>query len=483
MNKTFSKNFLWGGAISACQAEGAYDVDGKSLTFPDIVKRISPEERENFGQAWITEKEINEGKMANISNYPKRWGIDFYHTYVEDIEMLAEMGFKTFRFSIAISRVFPNLSSEFPNEKALLYYDKVIDTCLKHNIEPLVTMSHFDPPISVWEDYGGWSNRELIDIYYKYFKVILDRYHSKVKYWLPFNEINAGIMAPFKALGIISGSGPKYETMRWQAEHNQFVCAAKTVIYGKKMYPELQFGCMVFYGTSYPYSPNPKDVLANQNFDRIINLICLDVQVKGEYPYFAYTHFDKIGAKVEVSNEDIEILKQGTADWIGYSYYQSVLTADNMDDKRLVGGNLSGGLKNEYLEANEWGWQIDPDGLRYITNQIYDRYRKPIFILENGIGKIEQLDGDNKVHDQYRSDYLVKHLQALKAAIQDGCEVLGYTWWSPIDIISSGTSEMSKRYGFIYVDQNEDGTGSKNRYKKDSFYTYKHIIETNGEDL
>lgn len=483
MSKSFRDDFLWGGAISACQAEGAYDADGRTLTFPDIVKRIKPEERKTFSQAWITDKEIQEGKTGNILDYPKRWGIDFYHTYAQDIELMAKMGFKVFRFSMAISRVYPHVEDETPNEKALAYYDNVIRECRRWNMEPLVTMSHFDPPIEIWEKYQGYTNRKIIDYYYRYFKTIVDRYHQDVTYWLPFNEINCPLMAPFKGCGVCNGEGVEYENRIWQAIHNQFVTAAKIVDYAHETYPNLKMGTMVAYVSSYPYSCDPRDVIANDEFDKITNLLFLDVQARGEYPYYAKAYFEKHDIHLDIQEGELELLKKGATDWVGYSYYQSIVTSWETAGKAKTGGNLKSGLKNDHLQANEWGWQIDPDGLRFLTNKIYDRYQKPIFILENGIGKIEQLGDDLTVHDDYRIDYLRRHLKALKEAVNDGCDVIGYTWWGPIDLISSGTSEMSKRYGFIYVDQDENGEGSKKRYCKDSYYAYREIIESNGENL
>ncbi len=483
MKQGFPKNFLFGGAIAACQAEGAYDVNGRSLTIPDIVKRIRPEERMTFSQATITAEDIEIGKTAPVSDYPKRWGIDFYHTYKEDIRLMAEMGFKVFRFSIALARVFPNLTEEEPNAEALAYYDDVIDEVLKNGMEPLVTMAHFDPPIAIYEKFGGWDHRAMIDIFFKYAKVLLDRYHDKVKYWLPFNEINAAVLAPFKGVCLVHGEGVAYEQKCWNAAHNQFLAAAKTVKYAHDWYPELKMGCMVAYVTSYAYSCDPKDVFANDRFDEMTNLAYLDVMAKGRYPYYAKTYFDRQGITLNIHEEDADILKNGCVDWVGFSYYQSIVTAFETEGKSVMNGNLKGGLKNQYLEATEWGWQIDPLGLRTLCNRIYDRYEKPLFILENGIGRVETLGDDETVHDDYRIAYLRDHLASVKKAIQDGCEILGYTWWGPIDLISSGTSEMSKRYGFIYVDQDEEGGGSKKRYKKDSYAYYRHLIETNGEEL
>lgn len=480
--KNFPKDFLFGGAIAACQAEGAWDVDGRSLTIPDIVKKIDPEQRKNFFQATITKKDVEEGKTGPVSDYPKRWGIDFYHTYKEDLKLMKEMGYRTFRFSIALSRVFPNLTEEEPNPKALEYYDDLINEVVKLGMEPLVTIAHFDPPIAIYEKFGGWYNREMIDIYFKYAKVLLDRYHDRVKYWLPFNEINAATLAPFKGACVLNDE-EDYESKCYNAAHNQFVAAAKTVKYAHDNYPSLKMGCMVAYVMTYAATCKPLDVLADDNADRMTNLLFLDVQAKGKYPYFALNYFKEHNITINMQDGDEEILKAGAVDWVGYSYYQSSVVASESLGKAAIGGNLKSGLKNEYLEATPWGWQIDPVGLCVLTNRLYDRYEKPLFILENGMGMIETLDNNNEVHDDYRIAYLKEHLKALKLAINDGCEVWGYTWWGPIDLISSGTSEMSKRYGFIYVDQDDAGNGSKKRYLKDSYHYYKHIIETDGEEL
>ena len=480
--KNFPKDFLFGGAISACQAEGAWNEDGRTLTIPDIVKKIDPSQRATFSQATITRKDVEEGKTGPVSDYPKRWGIDFDHTYKEDIRLMAEMGHRCFRFSIAMSRVYPHLLDEKPNEKALAYYDDVIKTIRDYGMEPLVTIAHFDPPIEIVDRFGGWDNREMIDIYFKYAKTLIDRYHDQVTYWLPFNEINAAVLAPFKGVAVLNDA-PEYENKCWNAAHNQFVAAAKTVKYAHDNYPSLQMGSMVAYVFSYAYSCDPKDVWANDEFDKMSNLVFLDVLAKGEYPFYAYEYFKKHNVTLNLKDEDVQILKDGTVDWVGYSYYQSIVTAYTTEGKSVVGGNLKGGVKNPNLVATPWGWQIDPLGLRILCNRMYDRYNKPLFILENGIGMIETLGEDETVHDDYRIAYLRDHLKALKEAINDGCDIRGYTWWGPMDVVSSGTSEMSKRYGFVYVDQDDEGKGSHKRYLKDSYHYYKHLIETDGEEL
>ena len=479
----FRKDFLWGGAIAACQAEGAYDVDGKSLTFPDIIKHISPEERKTFSQAIVTEETIKQGKEGPVSDYPKRWGIDFYHTYKEDIKLFAEMGFKVFRFSISLARIFPTLDEKDPNEKALLYYDGVINECLKYHIEPLVTIAHFDPPILIWEKYGGWSNRHMIDVFVKYATCLFRRYKDKVKYWVTFNEINMMTKAPFKTVAMIAGEGKEYEDKRWTAVHNQFVASAKSVFEAKKINPNFVIGCMIADITTYPYSSDPDDVLANFKKDHMLNLAFLDVMVKGYYPYYFKNYLKVHGIDVKMQAEDADVIAKGVVDFVGASYYMSIVTADDPNGKAITGGNMTGGLRNEKIKTvTDWGWQIDPVGLRIAVNELYDRYEKPIFILENGIGAFEELE-NGTVHDTYRIEYLKSHLKELKKAADDGCDIIGYTWWGPIDLVSSGTSEMSKRYGFIYVDQDDDGNGTKKRYPKDSFYWYKELIATNGENL
>ncbi len=479
----FPDGFLIGGAISACQAEGASTVNGKSMTFPETVKMILPEERKTFGQAKITEDTIREAKSETEALYPKRWGIDFYHTYKKDIALFAEMGFTVFRFSISIARVFPQLDQEHPNENALKHYEEVIDTCRKYGMEPLVTLAHFDPPLEMYEKYGGWSNRELIGIFTKYTKAVMERFKDQVKYWIIFNEINMCRMAPFKSVAMIYEDASDYEERIYKAVHNQFIAAAKTIETGKKINPQFQFGCMIADICSYPYSCDPRDVLYNQSSDRIMNLFFLDVQVNGEYPYYMVNYFEKNHIHIEMEEEDMEILKKNTSDFVGFSYYMSTVTSYDTEGKEKTGGNLGQGLKNPKLESTEWGWQIDPVGIRYTMHQLYDRYQKPLFILENGIGMVETLNNENTVHDQYRIEYLRDHMEQIILAAEEGCDVLGYTMWSPIDLISSGTSEMSKRYGFIFVDQDDFGNGSGKRYKKDSFHWFKKVISEGGLEI
>lgn len=484
MNKGFPKNFLWGGALSACQAEGAYNVDGKTLTVPEVMPFNPKNDRKVTKQLKITKEMIEEAKNdPDTIKYPKRRGIDFYHTYKEDMALFKEMGFKVFRYSISWARLFPNGDDKEPNELGLKFYDSVIDECLKNGMEPLITISHFDFPIVLIEKFGGWYNRKLIDLYLRYCEVIFNRYKGKVKYWVTFNEINMSIKAGPKTMGVIDEGQENYEEMLFQALHHQFVAAAKATKLAHEINKENKIGSMVAYFTTYPYTCKPADALAMQKDDQMKNLFYLDILNGGKYPYYSKKYFEEHNIKLDIKDGDLEVIKENTADFVGMSYYNSMISSDDGDQLELTAGNVHSVYKNPHLDANEWGWQIDPIGLRYTLNHVYDRFGLPVFILENSSGFFDELTEDNKVHDPYRVDFLRKHIEQLKLAIEDGVEVIGYTMWGPIDMISSGTSEMSKRYGFIYVDQDDYGNGTMKRYKKDSFYWYKNVIATNGEEL
>lgn len=484
MNKGFPKNFLWGCALSACQAEGAYNVDGKTLTVPEVMPFNPKNDRKVTKQLKITKEMIEEAKNdPDTIKYPKRRGIDFYHTYKEDMALFKEMGFKVFRYSISWARLFPNGDDKEPNELGLKFYDSVIDECLKNGMEPLITISHFDFPIVLIEKFGGWYNRKLIDLYLRYCEVIFNRYKGKVKYWVTFNEINMSIKAGPKTMGVIDEGQENYEEMLFQALHHQFVAAAKATKLAHEINKENKIGSMVAYFTTYPYTCKPADALAMQKDDQMKNLFYLDILNGGKYPYYSKKYFEEHNIKLDIKDGDLEVIKENTADFVGMSYYNSMISSDDGDQLELTAGNVHSVYKNPHLDANEWGWQIDPIGLRYTLNHVYDRFGLPVFILENSSGFFDELTEDNKVHDPYRVDFLRKHIEQLKLAIEDGVEVIGYTMWGPIDMISSGTSEMSKRYGFIYVDQDDYGNGTMKRYKKDSFYWYKNVIATNGKEL
>jgi len=465
----FPTDFLWGGAVAANQVEGAYNEDGKGLSVQDVL----PD-----GMARIT----NEPTEDNL----KLKGIDFYNRYKEDIALFAEMGFKVFRTSIAWSRIFPNGDDSEPNEEGLQFYDDLFDECHKYGIEPLVTLSHYETPLHLANEYDGWKSRQLVGFFENYARVVFDRYKDKVKYWLTFNEINSILHNPFMSGGIKTPKEELSQQDLYQAVHHELVASASATKIGKEINPDFQIGCMVLSMPTYPMTPKPGDVLAareaeNQNF------LFSDIHVRGEYPGYIKRYFAENDIDIHFENGDKEILKENTVDFISFSYYMSVTDAENKEEYTSGEGNIVGGLSNPYLETSEWGWAIDPKGLRIALNQFYDRYQLPLFIVENGLGAKDELikdaDGNYTVEDDYRIDYLEKHLTQVKEAVKDGVEVMGYTSWGPIDLISASTAQMSKRYGFIYVDRNDDGSGTFNRYKKKSFDWYKNVIETNGENL
>ncbi len=469
MEMSFPKNFLWGGATAANQCEGAYNEDGKGLSTQDIMPK---------------------GIMGPVTDEPtednmKLIGIDFYHRYKEDIKMFAEMGFKTFRLSIAWSRIFPNGDDKVPNEKGLEFYDRVFDELAKYGIEPLVTLSHYETPLALAKNYDGWVNRDLIGFFENYARTVFTRYKDKVKYWLTFNEINSATHFPYMSAGIWTPKEKLSKQNLYQAMHHELVASALAVKIAHEINPNFQVGCMILGVPNYPLTSMPADVLKAMEQDRQ-NLFFADVHARGEYPTYMNRFFKENDIKLNITDEDKDILKN-TVDFISFSYYMSsCATAD--PEKNLKGkGNLIGGVPNPYLKASDWGWQIDPEGLRYILNLLYDRYQKPLFIVENGLGAFDELitdeNGNKTVNDDYRITYLNDHLVQVAEAIEDGVEVMGYTTWGCIDLVSASTAELRKRYGFIYVDRNDDGTGTLDRYKKKSFNWYKEVIATNGTSL
>jgi 6-phospho-beta-glucosidase len=465
----FPEGFLWGGATAANQFEGAYNEDGKGLSIQDIMPK---------GIKGPITDEPTEDNMKLI-------GIDFYHRYKEDIKLFAEMGFKTFRLSIAWSRIFPNGDDKEPNEKGLEFYDKVFDELAKYGIEPLVTISHYETPLALAKNYDGWTNRKLIGFFENYVRTIFTRYKDKVKYWLTFNEINSAVHAPYMSAGIWTPKEKLSKQDLYQAMHHELVASALAVKIGHEINPDFKIGCMILGIPNYPLTPNPSDVFKAMEQDRE-NLFFADIHARGEYPKYMNRFFKENNIQIKMGPGDKEILKH-TVDFISFSYYVSVCaTADAEKDKKGE-GNLLGGVPNPYLKASEWGWQIDPEGLRYVLNFFYDRYQKPLFIVENGLGAVDQLivdeNGNKTVNDDYRIKYLNDHLVQVSEAIEDGVELLGYTTWGCIDLVSASTAELKKRYGFIYVDRNDDGTGTLERYKKKSFYWYKEVIDTNGGSL
>lgn len=474
-NKGFRSDFLWGGATAANQLEGAYNEDGKGLTIADI----SPGGKLRMPLMFSGDMplEIDESKYT----YPNHKGIDYYHRYKEDIALFAEMGFKTFRMSISWARIFPNGNDETPNEAGLQFYENVIDELLKHNIEPTITISHYETPLHLVKEYGGWKNKELIGFFEKYARTILERFGKKVTYWMTFNEINTGIMGSFFSTAMQNAT----ETENFQALHNQFVASSMATKIAKEVNPNIQMGCMSIYATMYAYDSDPANVQATQEKSRMFNYFCNDIQVRGEYPTYALAYFENNGIELDQTEEELAIIKAHKVDYLSFSYYMSAtvsIKAEHQDDKSQ--GNFFGGVKNPFLKASEWGWEIDPVGLRIALCDLYGRYGVPLYISENGLGAIDVPDADFVINDDYRIDYLEKHMAEMKkAVVLDGVDLMAYTPWGCIDLVSASTGEMSKRYGFIYVDLDDEGNGSLSRYKKKSFDWYKEVIATNGAEI
>jgi 6-phospho-beta-glucosidase len=486
----FPEGFLWGGAVAANQCEGAYLEDGKGLSVPDMLLGGDVNHPRTFLP--VTDPD---------AFYPSHEAIDFYHHYKEDIKLFAEMGWKVFRLSINWSRIYPNGDDPEPNEKGLQFYDNVFDECHKYGMEPLVTLCHYEIPWAIVTKYGGFSNRQTIDLFLKYCKTVFTRYKDKVKYWLTFNEINIACMGQ-GGLGDLYGLGvmdpddinakdpiplnqlKKNPQRTFEALHNEFVASAGAVKLAHEIIPDVMVGNMICHITNYPLTSNPKDVMACYQEDDFKNNFCSDVQIRGEYPSYMFRYFREHGIDTSfITEEDKKVLKEGTVDMYTFSYYSSgCVSVDPHAEK--TAGNMSMGAKNPYLERTDWGWQIDPEGLRYTLNVIHDRYpHTPLMVVENGMGAYDKVEEDGSIHDPYRIDYLKKHIKAMKEAVKDGVPLIGYTTWGPIDLVSAGTGQYAKRYGFIYVDRHDDGTGDFHRSRKDSFYWYKKVCESNGEDL
>ncbi len=470
MNIRFPDGFLWGGAVAANQCEGAFNEDGKGLSTQDVTPQ---------GIKGPRTKEPTPDNMKLI-------GIDFYHRYKDDIKLFAEMGFKVFRTSIAWSRIFPNGDEKEPNEKGLQFYDDLFDELLKYGIEPLVTISHYETPLNLSIKYDGWINRDMISFYERYVRTIFNRYGEKVKYWLTFNEINSVLHEPFLSGGIYTDKSKLKKQDLYQAVHHELVASALATKIGHEMIPDSKIGCMVLSMPMYPLTSNPDDVIAAMKSDHM-NTFFGDMHVRGEYPGYMKRYFKENDIQIKMGEGDEELLKNHTVDFVSFSYYMSSCEAADRTKAQAGEGNLMGGVTNPYLKQSEWGWAIDPQGLRYVLNQFYDRWQKPLFIVENGLGAVDELvtepDGTKTVLDDYRINYLRDHLLQVKEAVEDGVPVMGYTSWGCIDLVSASTAELKKRYGFIYVDRNDDGTGTLNRYKKKSFDWYKNVIATNGENL
>lgn len=476
---SFPKNFLWGGATAANQYEGGWNEGGRGPSGADMMTNGSKTSPRKITRIW-----------QDDCFYPNHKASDFYHRHAEDIALMGEMGFKVFRMSISWSRIFPRGDEQTPNEAGLAFYDQIFDELHAQGIEPLVTISHYEMPFYLTEHYNGWADRRLIDFYLNYCKTIFTRYKGKVHYWLTFNEINTGMMSfgTFMSLGILPEGAENPHAiqddpaLRMQALHHQLVASARAVQLGHSIDPDFKIGSMNALLPAYPQTPDPKDMLFNQEYWQKMNYYCGDVQVRGAYPYFAQKLWREAGCTLEMEPDDLEILKNGTVDFYSFSYYQTFCMTTHQQ-KETVKGNMSMGASNPYLTASEWGWPIDADGLRYTLNELYARYRIPLMVVENGLGAADTLEADNSIHDTYRIAYLKAHIQCMEQALADGVDLIGYTPWGCIDLVSASTGEMKKRYGFVYVDADDFSNGSFARYRKDSFNWYKAVIASNGETL
>ena len=469
------KDFLWGGATAANQCEGGWQENGRGMALVDVIpygKNRMP----------VMEGRMDYRELPEDSIYPGREAIDMYGHYKEDIALFAEMVFRCYRFSFSWSRIFPTGEETEPNEAGLRFYEDLIDELLKYKIEPVVTICHFDIPLNLVDKYGSWKNRRVIDFYLNYCNAIFRRFKDKVRYWITFNEINMLMHLPFMGAGIRFSKGENELAVKYQAAHHELVASAYAVKLAHEINPNFRIGCMLAAGSVYPYSCRPEDVWESRKKDRE-NYFFIDVQARGEYPAYARKLLEREGIHLEMDSKDAQILRENTVDFISLSYYNSrCVRADGQGE--ASGGNVFASAKNPYLECSQWGWPIDPMGLRITLNDLYDRYQKPLFIVENGLGAVDKADEEGKIEDDYRIDYLRSHIKAMMAAAdEDGVELIGYTPWGCVDLISATTGEMSKRYGFIYVDKDNQGNGTLQRVRKKSFGWYQAVIKANGENL
>ena len=470
----FPKGFLWGGAIAANQAEGAYQEGGKGLSTVDMI----PHGENRLGVKLGVDKRF---ELHADEFYPSHQAIDFYHRFKDDIALMAEMGFTVFRTSIAWSRIFPKGDETTPNEQGIAFYRDLFAECKKHNIEPLVTLCHFDVPMHLVQEYGSWRNRKMVAFFSRYARTCFEAFDGLVKYWLTFNEINILLHSPYSGAGLVFEEGDNKEQVKYQATHHELLASALATKIAHEVNPNNQVGCMLAGGNFYPYSCKPEDVWAALEKDRE-NLFFIDVQARGAYPAYTKRLFREKGFELEVQPGDDEILKN-TVDFVSFSYYASRCASADMNDQNSNAANIVKSLKNPHIQASEWGWGIDPLGLRITMNMMYDRYQKPLFLVENGLGAKDEINEQGEINDDYRISYLREHIKAMADAIDDGIPVMGYTSWGCIDLVSASTGEMSKRYGFIYVDRDDQGNGTLARTRKKSFYWYKKVIASNGSDL
>ncbi|ELI8104831.1 6-phospho-beta-glucosidase [Yersinia enterocolitica] len=471
---TFPDGFLWGGALAANQAEGACFESGKGLTTVDMI----PHGEHRLAVKLGREKRFT---LRDDEFYPSHQAIDFYHRYKDDIALMAEMGFTVFRTSIAWSRIYPNGDELTPNAEGIAFYRDLFNECKKHNIEPLVTLCHFDVPMHLVTEYGSWRNRKMVEFFTRYARTCFEAFDGLVKYWFTFNEINILLHSPFSGAGLVFEPNENQEQVKYQAAHHELLASALATKIAHEINPENQVGCMLAGGNFYPRTCKPEDVWAALEKDRE-NLFFIDVQARGAYPAYTKRLFREKGISIATQVGDDDILKH-TVDFVSFSYYASRCASADMNDHNSSAANIVKSLKNPHIQASEWGWGIDPLGLRITMNMMYDRYQKPLFLVENGLGAKDEINPQGEIEDNYRISYLREHIKAMAEAIDDGIPVIGYTSWGCIDLVSASTGEMSKRYGFVYVDRDDLGKGSLARKKKKSFYWYKKVIASNGADL
>ena len=484
----FPKNFLWGGATAANQYEGGYSADGRGLSTNDFVtagtkktgRRLSIRLIDGSTKLIDVESSIPTGAIGYIDDkiyYPSHKATDFYHNYKEDIHLLGEMGFKAYRMSISWTRIFPKggIVGEKPNKAGIEFYKKVFEECKKYNIEPIVTLYHFENPVYLADKYNGWAGKETIECYMRYVEVVLNAYKNLVKYWIPINEIN--VLRGYARLGVRDTSA----STRYQALHHLFVANARVNKLAIEICPEFKVGCMLALSGIYPQDCKPENVFGALEFRRRA-LFFADVMIRGYYPNYTANMLDELKASIKTTPEELELIKKYPSQFLAFSYYRTTVYNNTLSQRVDTGGQL--GVENPYLAKTPWGWPIDPIGLRYVLNELYDRYQTPLFIVENGIGMDDVVEDNDVINDDYRIEYLRNHISELmKAVTLDGVDLIGYTTWGPIDLISSGTGEMDKRYGFVYVDLNNQGIGTAKRIKKKSYYWYKKVITTNGKDI
>ncbi|MDT2755858.1 family 1 glycosylhydrolase [Enterococcus asini] len=473
--KVFPKDFFWGGAVAANQLEGAYLEDGKGLSVADINRFRDDIDIKKKSNKEISTQDIEFAIQDKEGRYPKRDGIDFYHTYREDLKLLSETGMNSFRTSISWARIFPKGDELEPNEEGLQFYDDLFDCMLENGMEPLVTLSHYEMPLHLTTEYNGWVNRKLIDYFTHFAQVVFNRYQHKVKYWILVNQMNLISHESFNHLGIPEDRVENLQEAKYQGVHNELVACARSIKIGKEINPDFQIGMMSYYGNVYPATCKPEDVLAALQNNQM-EYFYSDILARGTYPGYAYRFFEEQGLNIEFGPNDLEDFKH-TVDFVSFSYYYTrIINSENL-------GKADVASPNPYLPVSDWGWAVDPIGLRIALNEYYDRYQLPLMITENGMGFYETLGDNGTIYDDYRMEFLKAHIEQMQLALWDGVDLIGYYPWGPIDLISCSSSEMSKRYGFIYVDLDDYGKGTGKRYKKASFDWYKQVISSNGTNL